>query len=312
LHKKTAPPPADGPGQRGFDPNQIYPVSRAGYTLSTTYQVVNGNATNKVTFAPAADATVDEKTIECTNTYTVYQPASIVIPGTKTLEGKELKGNDFTFQIKSKDGKDTWNILPKDVKNRADGSITFPALAYTAENLQYASEPVTFQYEVFETTQDGEGITVDPRVFTVTVTVTPDTDAGKYTASITSVTVRENKDAEQETEVTGNKISFENKYETTPIRVPLEALKKLTTPKATVIRNGVKQEIPAALSYTAGTFVCNDVLYTLLHRLSGTGIRGGFVHVPYSAAQAAEKSSATPSMSLQMIVQALTVLVENL
>ncbi|MBQ1820965.1 MAG: pyroglutamyl-peptidase I [Clostridia bacterium] len=38
--------------------------------------------------------------------------------------------------------------------------------------------------------------------------------------------------------------------------------------------------IPAKLSYTAGTYVCNDLLYTLLHRLSGTGIRAAFVHIP--------------------------------
>ena len=38
--------------------------------------------------------------------------------------------------------------------------------------------------------------------------------------------------------------------------------------------------IPAALSYTAGTYVCNDLLYTLLHRFAGTSVRAGFIHVP--------------------------------
>ncbi len=52
--------------------------------------------------------------------------------------------------------------------------------------------------------------------------------------------------------------------------VPVEAM-------AQVIRD---RGIPAAVSNTAGTYVCNDVLYTLLHRLSGTGIRVGFIHVP--------------------------------
>lgn len=38
--------------------------------------------------------------------------------------------------------------------------------------------------------------------------------------------------------------------------------------------------VPCELSYTAGTFVCNDVLFTLLNRYRGTGIRVGFIHVP--------------------------------
>lgn len=38
--------------------------------------------------------------------------------------------------------------------------------------------------------------------------------------------------------------------------------------------------VPARLSYTAGTYVCNDVLYSLLHRFSGTAVRAAFVHIP--------------------------------
>lgn len=38
--------------------------------------------------------------------------------------------------------------------------------------------------------------------------------------------------------------------------------------------------VPAKLSYTAGTYVCNDLLYTLLHHFSGTDVRVAFVHIP--------------------------------
>lgn len=38
--------------------------------------------------------------------------------------------------------------------------------------------------------------------------------------------------------------------------------------------------IPAAVSNTAGTFVCNDVMYSALHRYAGTAVRCGFIHVP--------------------------------
>ena len=39
-------------------------------------------------------------------------------------------------------------------------------------------------------------------------------------------------------------------------------------------------QIPASVSNSAGTFVCNDTLYTLLHHFAGTKTRVGFIHVP--------------------------------
>lgn len=38
--------------------------------------------------------------------------------------------------------------------------------------------------------------------------------------------------------------------------------------------------VPAAVSQTAGTFVCNQVFYLLQHALAGTDVRSGFIHVP--------------------------------
>ena len=46
--------------------------------------------------------------------------------------------------------------------------------------------------------------------------------------------------------------------------------------------------IPASVSQTAGTFVCNHVMYGLLHKLQEqAGVRGGFIHIPWLPAQAA-------------------------
>ena len=53
-------------------------------------------------------------------------------------------------------------------------------------------------------------------------------------------------------------------------------------------------DIPASLSYSAGAFVCNDVLYTLLKRYDGTGTLIGFIHVPYLPEQAGEKFFSLP------------------
>lgn len=57
---------------------------------------------------------------------------------------------------------------------------------------------------------------------------------------------------------------------------------------------------PGGVSNTAGTFVCNDVLYTLLHEFNGTGVQVGFIHVPYLPEQG------TPSLPLKDTVAALT------
>ena len=59
--------------------------------------------------------------------------------------------------------------------------------------------------------------------------------------------------------------------------------------------NAIKEKgISASLSYTAGTFVCNDLLYTLLHRFEGTDIKIGFIHVPFLPSQAKEGVASMP------------------
>lgn len=69
--------------------------------------------------------------------------------------------------------------------------------------------------------------------------------------------------------------------------------------------------VPAAVSYTAGTFCCNEVLYRLLHCLATghPGVRGGFVHVPYAAEQALSMGEGTASMSVDMMVAGLTAMI---
>jgi pyroglutamyl-peptidase len=65
--------------------------------------------------------------------------------------------------------------------------------------------------------------------------------------------------------------------------------------------------LPASVSNTAGTFVCNHVFYALMHRLAGLpGVRGGFVHVPALPEQAA-RHPGLPSMALTAQVEALRV-----
>ena len=62
--------------------------------------------------------------------------------------------------------------------------------------------------------------------------------------------------------------------------------------------------LPGQVSYTAGAFVCNDLLYTVLHHFAGTAVRAAFVHVPFLPQQAAE---GVPSMTLEEIEKALQI-----
>ena len=69
--------------------------------------------------------------------------------------------------------------------------------------------------------------------------------------------------------------------------------------------------IPASVSDTAGTFICNHVMYGVRyiceHKYPGK--RSGFVHIPYMTSQAVGKRG-VPSMSLDDIVKGLTAAIE--
>lgn len=82
-----------------------------------------------------------------------------------------------------------------------------------------------------------------------------------------------------------------------------------TVPVRDMVSRIHSAQLPGALSYSAGAFVCNDVLYTLLHRYDGTGVLVGFIHVPFLPEQAKENM---PCMPLSEIVQSLTAAIEAL
>lgn len=81
------------------------------------------------------------------------------------------------------------------------------------------------------------------------------------------------------------------------------------------IRDAVAAEgIPAQLSNSAGLFVCNDAMYTLLWYLEKhcPGTPGGFVHVPFIPEQAARREKPTFSLELAQITRALEIAAETL
>ena len=80
-----------------------------------------------------------------------------------------------------------------------------------------------------------------------------------------------------------------------------------TLPVRKMTENINSKGIAAQVSYSAGAYVCNDLLYTLLYYFKDTKTRVGFIHVPYSDEQ---KKENMPSMPIETIVSALIAAIE--
>ena len=65
-----------------------------------------------------------------------------------------------------------------------------------------------------------------------------------------------------------------------------------------------KAEIPANISYSAGTFVCNHLFYELQNYCKDKEIQSGFIHVPLMESQAAEFPG-LPTLPLETMVNAV-------
>ena len=69
--------------------------------------------------------------------------------------------------------------------------------------------------------------------------------------------------------------------------------------------------VPAQLSNSAGTYVCNHLMYGVLHHLaaSGSAARAGFIHVPFAEAQVLDKP-AVPALSIATMVRGVEAAIE--
>lgn len=84
-----------------------------------------------------------------------------------------------------------------------------------------------------------------------------------------------------------------------------------TLPIKAMVQTIRENGIPASISNSAGTFVCNHIMYGLLYSINNKypHIRGGFIHVPYSTGQVVSKTN-TPSMNIEDITRALNAAIE--
>lgn len=178
------------------------------YRIDVTVADVNGElkATYEVNNTPGYK-------VEFKNTYKA-KPVTNVIQGGKTLEGKKLINDEFTFILKeySVDGQlvsipNTWTT-----KNYIDGGFQFPAISY--------DQPGTYVYTVTEYKPAGQllGITYDESTFTVTVKVK---DNGEGALVIESQTITKGTSQVDE-------IRFVNKYEPEKTTEQISGNKNLT------------------------------------------------------------------------------------
>lgn len=85
-----------------------------------------------------------------------------------------------------------------------------------------------------------------------------------------------------------------------------------TLPVKAIVKEIQNGGLPSSLSNSAGTFVCNHLMYGVLYYLSKDkrDIRAGFIHVPFTPEQVANKESSSPSMSIVDITRALELAVK--
>ena len=84
-----------------------------------------------------------------------------------------------------------------------------------------------------------------------------------------------------------------------------------TLPIKAIVRELRAAGLPASVSQTAGTFVCNHVFYGLMHALAARPeVKAGFIHIPYLPEQAAAHPGAA-SMSLASMVEGLRIAVRT-
>lgn len=164
------------PGDYVYDLYEA-PGSKGGVTYdtarykATAHVTDNGDGTMSVTwdFANAAGEAINAITFN--NTYEAA-PTSVILGGSKVLDGRELAANEFQFQLADKDG----NVL-QTVANAADGGFSFDSITY--------DQTGTYEYVISEVKGDVEGVTYDETTYAVKVVVT---DGGEGKLNVTELT----------------------------------------------------------------------------------------------------------------------------
>lgn len=86
-----------------------------------------------------------------------------------------------------------------------------------------------------------------------------------------------------------------------------------TLPITAIVDDLLAAGIPAAISDTAGTYLCNRVFYQVMHHAAvrGLSLRAGFVHLPYLHEQVACKPLGVASLALPTVIDAVRIVLQR-
>ena len=195
--------------------------------LGETYKLVEKSAPAGYTLADPVEFTVSESDtdnkVEMKNTYSASGSLNLTAKKTLTTTETPLVKDQFTFELRDKEGK-----VLQTKTNDADGNVIFDEIKYSLvkdaaykDNTDKKVDDIgEYQYTVNEVKGDAAGYTYDDTIYTINATVT---DAGNGTLTVTPV-IHSSKATSEDATVTG--MEFTNTY-TTSGQIALGATKTL-------------------------------------------------------------------------------------
>lgn len=146
---------------------------KATYRVRTTVaDAGNGTLTVKHELADAEGNPTGDTSVTFTNGYEAA-PVTLKLGAAKVLKGAELKAGQFSFELKSRDGK-----VMSTAKNAADGSVTFDALTF--------KQAGTYTFTVSEVDDGQAHVTYDKAVHKIVVTVSDEAADGTKTGYLSA------------------------------------------------------------------------------------------------------------------------------
>lgn len=146
---------------------------RATYRVRTTVaDAKNGTLTVKHELADAEGNPTGGDSVTFTNGYEAA-PVTLKLGAAKVLKGAELKAGQFSFELKSRDGK-----VMSTAKNAADGSVTFDVLTF--------KQAGAYTFTVSEVDDGQAHVTYDKAVRKIVVTVSDETADGTKTGYLSA------------------------------------------------------------------------------------------------------------------------------
>lgn len=146
---------------------------KATYRVRTTVtDAKNGTLAVKHELADAEGNAVGDTSVTFTNGYEAA-PVTLKLGAAKVLKGAELEAGQFSFELKSRDGK-----VMSTAKNAADGSVTFDALTF--------KQAGTYTFTVSEVDDGQAHVTYDKAVHKIVVTVSDEAADGTKTGYLSA------------------------------------------------------------------------------------------------------------------------------